>query len=58
MPNNHPTEADRAARAFYDQPADLFAKQIAQICANDSRLVAIFERTRETYLAKMNAENC
>jgi len=46
----HLKEADRAARAFYGQPADLFAKQIAHICRNDSRLIAAFERTREQYL--------
>ncbi|MFN3664423.1 hypothetical protein [Yoonia sp.] len=46
----HLKEADRAALAFYGQPADLFAKQIAQICRNDSRLIAAFERTREEYL--------
>ncbi|WP_322895930.1 MULTISPECIES: hypothetical protein [unclassified Yoonia] len=53
-----PTEADRAAQAFYGQPADLFAKQIAQICRNDSRLIAAFERTRDTYIGKSSAEHC
>lgn len=50
MPDlHHRTEADRAASAFYDQPTDLFAKQIALICRNDTRLIAAFERTRAIY---------
>lgn len=54
----HPSEPDRAARNFYDQPADLFAKQIAQICRNDPRLIAVFERTRERYRGNADASHC
>ena len=57
MPNRPcPTEADRAARNFYNQPSDLFAKQIAQICRNDERLITLFLRTRDQYLGETRAQ--
>lgn len=52
------SEADRAARSFYGQPADIFAKQVAQICAQDSRLIAVFERTRDIYLSDKVSKSC
>lgn len=44
------SDADRAARAFYGQSADLFAAQIAEICQDDIRLFAVFQRVRDQYL--------
>lgn len=42
-------EADVAARAFYGQADAVFAEQVEQICRNDTRLRAVFFRTRERY---------
>lgn len=41
---------DDAARAFFGQNDENFAKMIEKLTANDPRLAKAFERTRERYL--------
>ena len=44
------TAADRAAEAFYGQTDAAFAQQLQDICRNDERLIAAFQRTRAAFL--------
>ncbi len=56
MPPDHRiTEADRAAEAFYGQSDDAFAQQLQDICRNDERLIAAFQRTRAAFLQDRRA---
>lgn len=43
------TEPERAAEVFYGQSETAFAEQVERICRNDTRLIAVFVRTRERY---------
>ena len=43
------TAADDAAEAFYGQNEAAFMEQVRQMCGSDTRLLKVFQSTRETY---------
>ncbi|EBA11952.1 hypothetical protein [Roseobacter sp. CCS2] len=43
-----------AAQAFFGQDDASFAEMLTQLTANDPRLTAVFQRTRQRFLDKQN----
>ncbi|WP_165614961.1 hypothetical protein [Yoonia tamlensis] len=40
---------EAAAKSFYGQDEDAFAKQVERLAVNDPRLIAVFQSTRVYY---------
>lgn len=48
-------DPDEAAQAFFGQDDKTFSEMLKKLTANDPRLTAIFQQTRERFLNSQNS---